>query len=177
MSVRSKFERKLAFRKLGFSIKIPDVGRSLKPFDYVVGIPLSVNGNKILRFVAIEAKKANGWTMPISAFREHQIRALDLVESFAPMSSWVAIGFLDAPKMKLDWNRQRLDKRIRANAFLIPWALCKELVEQDGTVMYKSLIEWYKEYRMEYGKIGSAYRWFVGDKHPIRYAIIRSNSQ
>ena len=177
MSVRSKFERKLAFRELGFSIKIPDVGRSLKPFDYVVGIPLTVYGNKILRFVAIEAKKASGWSMPLSVFRNHQVKALDLVEKFAPMSSWVAIGFLDAPNMKLDWNRRRIEGKLRAEAFLIPWALCKELIKLNGAVTYKSLIEWYREYRMEYGKIGSAYKWFVGDKHPIHYMIVRSNSQ
>jgi len=36
VSTRSKFERKLWFRGIGFAYKIPDVGRSLKPFDYVI---------------------------------------------------------------------------------------------------------------------------------------------
>lgn len=177
MSAKSKFERKLAFRKLGFSIKIPDVGRSLKPFDYVVGIPFTISGGKILRFVAIEAKKASGWTMPLSVFRDHQIKALNIVESFAPGSSWVAIGFLDAPKMKLDWNRQRIGGRIRAEAFLIPWVLCLAIEAGEGTISYKTLIDHYPQYMMDYGKVGSVYKWFVGAAHPIRNTAIRSNSQ
>lgn len=177
MSVVSKFERKLAFRALGFSIKIPDVGRSLKPFDYVVGIPVTVCGNKILRFVAIEAKKASGWSMPLSVFRDHQIKALNIVERLAPMSSWVAIGFLDAPSMKLDWNRQRIDKKMSATAFLIPWTLCKRLVAIEGSVTYKSLITSYPEYMMDYERIGSAYKWLVGKQHPIFFMVIGSNSQ
>lgn len=176
MSTRSKFEKKLAFRELGFAIKIPDCGRSLKPFDYVVGIPLKINGGKILRFVAIEAKKANGWSMPMSAFRDHQIRALDIVDSFAPMSSWIAIGFLDAPNMKLDCNRQKILGAMRAEAFLIPWVLCKQLVATHGSVLYKSLIHSYPEYMMDYGKVRSAYKWLVGEKHPIFYKIARKNS-
>ena len=166
MSTRSKFERKLAFRELGFSIKIPDVGRSLKPFDYVVGVPLTVNNREILRFVAIEAKKAYGWTLAMSEFRDHQIRALNIVESFATMTAWVAIGFLDMPKMKLDWNRQRLAKKQRAQAYLIPWELCKELAA-GGSVKYKDLVENYPEYAMAYGKVGSAYKWYAETDHPI----------
>jgi len=177
VSVKSKFERKLAFRKLGFSIKIPDCGRSLKPFDYVVGIPLTVNGGKILRFVAIEAKKASGWTMPMSVFRDHQIRALDFVENLAPMSSWVAIGFLDMPSMKLDWNRQKIMGRMSAEAYLVPWELCKRINTTEGTISYKRLTESYPEYIMDYGKLGSTYRWYVGKDHPIFYKVIRSNSQ
>ena len=166
MSTRSKFERKLAFRELGFSIKIPDVGRSLKPFDYVVGVPMTVNNRKILRFVAIEAKKAYGWTLGMSEFRDHQIRALNIVESFAPMTAWVAIGFLDMPRMKLDWNRKRLETRMPAQAYLIPWVLCKTIAA-GGSVKYKDLIESYPEYVMGYGKVRSAYKWYAESDHPI----------
>ena len=165
MSTRSKFEKKLAFRQLGFSIKIPDVGRSLKPFDYVVGIPTR-NGGRHMRFVAIEAKKAYGWSLPFSQFRDHQVKALNIVESFADLAAWVAIGFLDMPSMKLDWNRQRLEKKLRAEAYLIPWSLCKKL-SSGGSLSYKDLHENYSQYVLEYGRVKSSYRWYVGESHPI----------
>jgi len=152
---------------LGFAIKIPDVGRSLKPFDYVVGIPVyNVRGVKSLRFIAVEAKKASGWTLHISAFRDHQIRALDIVESMAPMSSWIAIGFLDMPQMVRDWNRQKLDSKMKAEAYLIPWAMCKRLMG-DSSLSYGQLVEDKQKYIMEYGKVGTTYRWYVGETHAL----------
>lgn len=171
MSVRSKFERKLTFRNLGFAYKIPDCGRSLKPFDYVVGIPIKRdNAHRMLRFVAIEAKKANGWTLPQSAMLDHQVRALDYIERLSRFSSWVAVGFLDAPKMKLDWNRSKIVNSVSATAFLIPWIICKRLMFE-GSLSYKDLIELYGEYMMDYGPYKSSYKWTVGKSHPIHELI------
>ena len=162
MSTRSKFERKLGFRQIGFSIKIPDVGRSLKPFDYVVGVPILSGESRILRFVAIEAKTATGWTMRGDAVLPHQYRALDLVESFAPYSAWLAIGFLDMPKMKLGWNRQRLDKPLRPEAYLLWWEDFLSIERPNGGVRYKDIIELYGSSKMDYVKTGSGYRWVPG---------------
>lgn len=171
MSVRSKFERKLGFREFGFAYKIPDAGRSLKPFDYVVGVPIEVGGGKkTLRFLAIEAKTARGWTMPRSSMLPHQEKALDLVESLAPYSSWLAIGFLNMPKMKLDWNRKRLKKKMKAEAYLLPWIVAKAML-REGSIKYKEIIESYPEYIMDYGKVKHSYKWTVGDEHPINSAI------
>jgi len=171
MSVRSKFEKKLTFRNLGFAYKIPDCGRSLKPFDYVVGIPIKRNGtNRTLRFVAIEAKKASGWTLPQSAMPDHQIRALDYIERLSRFSSWVAIGFLDAPKMVFDWDRNKIVGKVQATAFLIPWIVCKRLMFE-GSLLYKDLIELYSEYMMDYGPYKSSYKWTVGKSHPIHELI------
>ena len=162
VSTRSKFERKLGFRQIGFSIKIPDVGRSLKPFDYVVGVPVQSRDSKILRFVAIEAKTATGWTLRGDAILPHQHKALSLVESMARYSAWVAIGFLDMPKMKLDWNRERIDGRLRPEAFLLWWQDFLYIKRPNGGVRYKDIIELYQPSKMDYVKTKSGYRWVPG---------------
>jgi len=172
MSVRSKFERKLGFRELGFAYKIPDVGRSLKPFDYVVGVPIiKDNGTKILRFIAIEAKKASGWTLPYSQMLPHQIRALDIVERMSPYSAWLAVGFLDMPKMKLDWDRNPIEETMRAEAYLLPWISAKVMMSSNTSLKYKDVISKYGSYAMEYGPVKSTYKWTVGKEHPIFYLI------
>jgi len=159
VATHSKFERQLNFRQIGFSIKIPDVGRSLKPFDYVVGVP--VNG--MLRFVAIEAKKATGWTLNNSAMLPHQIRALNAVDKLAPNSSWLAIGFLDIPSMKLDHNRQKIDRRRKKEAFLISWADAKR-ISGETSISYGDIIE-IENSEMEWHKFGRMYRWRVPITH------------
>lgn len=159
MSTRSKFERKLGFRQIGFSIKIPDAGRSLKPFDYVVGVPIERGGSKVLRFVAIEAKAAVGWTLRSDALLDHQRHALDLVESMAQYSSWLAIGFMDIPKMKLDWQRRRIDGRMPPEAFLLWWEDAKYIQCVNNTIRYKDIIRYYPNSKMDYIKIGSSYKW------------------
>lgn len=162
MSTRSKFERQLNFRQIGFAIKIPDVGRSLKPFDYVVGVP--VNGS--LRFIAIEAKKATGWTLNNSEILPHQIKALNTVESFAPYSAWLAIGFLDIPSMKLDHNRQKITERRKKEAFLIPWVDAKRIAS-DTSIGYGEILS-VKNCAMEWRKVrGKYYRWYVPKTHVL----------
>jgi hypothetical protein len=160
VSTRSKFERQLNFRQIGFAIKIPDVGRSLKPFDYVVGVP--TNGS--LRFIAIEAKKATGWTLNNSEILPHQIKALDAVENLAPYSAWLAIGFLDIPSMKLDHNRQKIDGRRKKEAFLIPWVDAKRIAS-DTSMSYGDIIS-IGDCAMEWRKVRKRYyKWYVPKSH------------
>ena len=166
MSVTSKFERQLGFRHLGFSTKIPDVGKSLKPFDYIVGIPVKREGKKILRFVAIEAKTARGWTLNINTILEHQWNALDLVESLAEYSSWLAIGFLDIPKMKRDHNRSPIDDRRKAEAYLLWWEDAKYIMGETS-ISYGDIIEFYPNSAMEWRKVNGYRRWIVPPQHPI----------
>lgn len=175
MSTRSKFERRLGFREAGFSIKIPDAGRSLKPFDYVVGVPVSIGGIETLRFVAIEAKTARGWVMPGGSILPHQYKALDLVESLAPYSAWLAIGFLDMPKMSLNWDRQRLDKKMKAEAYLLWWEDAKFIERENGSIRYKDIIRYYKTSRMDYVKVGSGYKWIPAQGGSFYSSIAHQN--
>lgn len=173
MSTRSKFERQLAFRLLGFSIKIPDAGVSLKPFDYVVGVPVKIDGIHSVRFVAIEAKTARGWTMPSSYMLPHQIKALDAVDKLACNSSWVAIGFLDLPKMKRGYDGKKLYSQYKREAFLLPWSIVKKVMGETS-LRYADIAssDYLMSFAMEYKKIRSAYRWIVQDDHPIHELII-----
>lgn len=166
MATRSKFERQLNFRSIGFSIKIPDVGRSLKPFDYVVGVP----AGGILRFFAIEAKTARGWTMNSSVMLPHQIKALDFVENLAPNSSWLAVGFLDIPNMKLDHNRQQINGRRKKEAFLLPWSMAKSLMGTDS-LLYGDLIDTDVKLGMIWKKQRKRYRWSIPKDH-LFYKIL-----
>jgi len=163
MSARSKFERQLGLREHGFSLKIPDVGNSYKPFDYIVGVPIKICNTNILRFVAIEAKSARGWTVPVSSILPHQIEALDIVESMAPYSSWVAIGFLDIPKMKLDFKRKRIKKRRRQEAFLLWWVDFKEIMSS-GSLPYEEIAS-IENSSLEKRKIGTQYKWIIPQEH------------
>ena len=164
MSVRSKFERQLDFKQLGWAYKIPDAGSAYKPFDYVVGIPHTTEAGTILRLAAIEAKKANGWTLARSAWEEHQRSALSYVESLANWSSWVAIGFLDIPAMKLDWNRKRIAGKLDKAAFLVPWRLYLEL--ENPSCRYGDLLK-YPQYEMRYGVRDGKYCWIIEKDHLI----------
>lgn len=173
MSTRSKFERQLGFRESGFSYKIPDIGRAPKPFDYVVGVPVHREGYSSLRFVAIEAKKARGWTLPCSDILEHQERALNIVELMAPFSAWLAIGFLDIPKMKLYWDRKPITARLRAEAYLVPWRLVRDC---DVSIKYEYIASELSEYAMEYKKVRTAYKWIIGADNPFWLDINPENS-
>jgi len=166
MSIRSKFEKQLNFRQHGFSIKIPDVGRSLKPFDYVVGMPVSLGNVKMLRFVAIEAKTATGWSLHISKWQPHQRTALDLVDRLAKDSAWVAIGFLDIPKMKLDHNRQRIETKRKKEAYLILWGDYKQL-ECGSSCSYGDIVNKHGDCELSWGKVGTRYVWTIPPEHPI----------
>jgi hypothetical protein len=143
MAVRSKFEGQLSpgLRKIGFSIKIPDAGKSLKPFDYVVGIPVGLKGYQpILKFVAIEAKAVTyGWTLNRSAWQPHQRKALDIVDALAPGSAWVAVGFLGIPKMSFDHNRQKIEGKRKKEAYLLRWGDYKSL-EGEKSMWYGDII-------------------------------------
>lgn len=167
MSVRSKFERQLNFRHIGFAYKIPDAGRSLKPFDYVVGMPITIDGITLLRFIAIEAKKADGWSLHKSKWQDHQRNALDAVDRLCPNCAWVAIGFLDIPNMKLDHNRAPIAGRRHKEAYLIRWRDFKE-IEGEISCGYGDIAENFADFILEYGKQGSRYLWLVPANHPLR---------
>jgi len=157
VSVRSKFEAQLSpgLRELGFEIKIPDCSKSYKPFDYVIG----VKSFGVLRFIAIEAKKATGWTLNNSAVLPHQERALDLLESMCPYSSWLAIGFLDIPKMKRDYDGTKIIKPKKKEAFLIPWRDYLAL-KGETSISYSDIIS-VENSSLEWAKIGKRYAWRV----------------
>jgi len=84
----------------------------------------------------------------------------------AMYTSWIAVGFLDIPQMKLDWNRHAIDTPMQAEAYLIPWNVCKSLMG-DGSLLYKDLKETLPKYIMDYGKIKTSYKWHVGKNHPF----------
>ena len=166
MATRSLFERQLspALREIGFSVKIPDANASRKPFDYVVGVE---SGGR-LGFNGIEAKKADGWSLSQSKWYPHQRDALSVLSNIDEDSAWVAIGFLDIPRMKLDWNRSRITKRMARAAFLLRWVDFLK-VEHSGSCKYIDLISIYPETELEWGKIPGRTRnsWIVRKTHKI----------
>ena len=161
MSVRSKFEAQLGpgLRQTGFEIKIPDCSRAYKPFDYVLGIPTE----KCLRFVAIEAKRAVGWTLGNSAILPHQERALNLVESLQENSSWLAIGFLDIPRMKRDHTGRRIAENRKREAFIISWH--DYLAARGKTSISYGDIVAIENSALEWAKIGKRYMWTIPKNH------------
>ena len=165
MATRSKFERQLSpgLRRIGFSIKIPDVGIGHKPFDYIVGIPRT-DGS--LGFVAIEAKKAVGWTLNKSSWRAHQRNALDIISKMSPMAAWVAIGFLDIPKMKLDYNRKPIGARRKAEAYMIQWQTYKE-IEGKVSISYSDIVNCCSSCTLLLARNNSRRMWEIPSGHPI----------
>lgn len=166
MSVKSKFERGLSFRTISFAIKIPDAGKSRKPFDYVIGVPYDANGRRRMEFVAIEAKKADGWSLPKGKWQPHQITALDFVENMSMDSAWVAIGYLDLPKMKQDWKRKKLVKKIKAWAYLVPWWYFKEHSVNMG-LHFSMIVDSCEQYKLVREKVRTQYLWVVPPTHPL----------
>jgi hypothetical protein len=168
MASRSKFERQLSpgLRQIGFSIKIPDAGRGLKPFDYVVGIRTIAGGQDFLRFVAIEAKSVQyGWTLNRASWRSHQRTALDIIDSMSPRAAWVAVGFLGIPVMKRDHNNRKIEKPRRAEAYLLPWSDYKFL-EGEKSIWYGDIITCIDS-RLEWEKVGSRYAWTIPPTHSL----------
>ena len=163
MSTRSKFERDLHLNYTGYSIKIPDAGIGYKPYDYIYGVSVEIAGKRILRLLAIEAKRARGWTLLNSSILEHQIRALDYIESLAPNSAWLAIGFLDIPKMKLNHKRQPILKKRKSEAFMIRWTDA-EYIMGETSISYADIIT-IDRARLEWRKVKTRYRWIIPETH------------
>ena len=168
MSVRSRFERELspALREIGVSIKIPDCSRSHKPFDYVIGIPTEHG----LRYAAVEAKKADGWSLSRSKWEPHQRDMLDYLSDIDSQSAWVAIGFLDLPKMKRGPNGKSISKRYKKEAFLMTWAdyLC---IEGDRSCKYADIIAMSSDSSLNWDKIPgrASNSWRVPKTHKILF--------
>lgn len=161
---RSKFERQLStgLRKIGFSIKIPDAGRSHKPFDYVLGLHAECGDQRMIRFLAIEAKAATGWVVNRATWQDHQRKALDLIESIAPLSAWVAVGFLDIPKMSLTQDRKPIGSK-KTQAWLIPWRDYKRLERK--SVSHKDIADLGDEYSLVWD--AKNYAWIIPGWHPV----------
>lgn len=162
MSVKSAFERQLNWRQLGFAYKIPDAGPAIKPFDYFVAIPTG----GILRFVAIEAKKADGWTLNRSQWQSHQRYAFDILSGMDEDSAWVAIGFLDIPNMKLDHSRKKLLTSGKKEAYLVRW-IDYLSVEGEISVSYDDIASGFSGCSLLWGKYKNSYCWLVPESHPI----------
>jgi len=161
VSTRSVLEHSLDLRSAGFSIKIPDCSKSKKPFDYVLGIPYG----DIMKFVAIEAKTATGWTLPVSAWQPHQRVALDIVSSRCQSCAWVIIGFLDLPKMKMDCSRKRIVSPYEKEVYLITWADYL-YIEGERSCLYADVIKYYPRSGLVWGPSKSnRYAWRIPESH------------
>jgi len=162
VSVKSAFERQLNWRQLGFAYKIPDSGPAIKPFDYFVAIPTG----GILRFVAIEAKKADGWTLNRNQWQSHQRYALDILSGLDADSAWVAIGFLDIPNMKLDHSRKKMVGNRKKEAYLIRW-IDYLSIEGESSALYDDIASRLGDCSLAWGKYKNSYCWLVPKHHPI----------
>lgn len=165
MATRSKFEAQLSpgLREIAYSVKIPDCNRSLKPFDYV----LAMVKNGVLRYVAVEAKKADGWGLGRSKWEPHQRRSLQKLSLLDKNSAWVAIGFLDLPKMKRGPNLRKLEKQYKKDAYLIRWVDFLD-IETETTCKYEDVAR-YSSCRLKWCKRGKRYHWVIPKTHKILF--------
>lgn len=63
------------------------------------------------------------------------------------------------PKMKLDWDRKPLREKMAAEAYLLWWEDFLYVQKGNGSVSYGDIIYYYSHCKMDYVKVGTAYKW------------------
>ena len=75
------------------------------------------------------------------------------------------------PKMTLGWDRKKLASRMKAEAYLLWWEDALYLERDHGGIRYRDIIRDFSNSKMDYVKIGTAYKW-VPARHGAFYDLL-----
>lgn len=154
----SKFESQLSpgLRELGWAYKIPDAGRSWKPFDFVVG---AIRAEGFPIFLAVEGKTARGGTFLLSRIAEHQRKALNYVgEYLGDCCAWLALHYPHVDGFE---------------PLLLPWCLYKSIESMHEKSIPVDVWEDFLRWKLEWdlGPIRKSRYWRLPEDHPLKQLL------